>query len=250
MKRFFSLVAFYARGSLPRILIALAVLCAVQAGVFLVRVDNVLQVYAQQGMREFIMLSPVHLLSIWAFLYISWKLLRQGASAVSERTMARLPVSRRMISLAQILYNLAVLFLFWAVLTALYYGLWNYYLSQLPETYVSPQGFFYWSYVNPTLHGFLPMEDGPVWVRNFLWLMSLSVSLAAASDCLRRGRNPLSTYLLLMFLLFTGVEAGIGSTKRTIVGIVVPLFLMFIEMIRLVAFDREEKEDEGVEHHA
>lgn len=246
MKRFFSLTALYARGSLGRILAALAALCAVQTGIFWVQMEGVLQLADQT--RELVILQPLHLINVWAFLYIVWKLLRQGASPVSEGTMARLPVSRGTSFLAQFLYDLAVLFLFWVTLTVMTYGLWAWYLSRLPEALVSHQGLFYWSYAWPTFHGLLPMADLLVWGRNLLWLVTLAVSLAAASRQLRLGRHPLGAYAMVIFLLFIGSHAGVGSTDRTIASIAAPALLLLVEIVGLAAFDKEEQEE--VEHHA
>ena len=247
MRKYGSVMALYARATLGRVLAVLGILCAVQAVVYGwgIRGAAMLRAEALSGENvPLVMLTPLGIVSAAAMLVICWWLLRQYSDSGSWYTLRRLNVSERQVWGCQVVYHILVLLICWGVLTGLYFGLFAWYLRQLPEAFGSGQLLFVMSYQVPQFHGLLPLADGWVWLRNIVWILALSMSLATGSWELRRGRHPMTTYAVVAVILFMGVPVPMSSFSRVAIGTAIPALLVVIELTLTVFSSTRDREQE------
>lgn len=247
MKKVGSVMALFARETLGKVLAVLALMCVVQAGVYYAAVQKMLdacQNVAEDSYMRFMPLVPTVIVSWLALMWITWMLVKQGVGSGSKPiyTLRRLQLTERQIWACQAVYQVLVYFLFWAVLTVLYFGLIRCYLAALPAPLVSSQTLFLMAYQQPYLHGLLPLADGWGWVRNLIWIVTLGMSTATASYQLRRNKPAITTLILLGTIMILGRQLGLGNTTGLALGIGVPVLLVVIELCFLVFYKHEEEE--------
>ena len=253
MRKYGSVMALYARETLWRVLAVLAALCVVQAGVYVALGLEALPLYEAPVAGEnipLVMLTPISIVSRAAMLVICWWLLRQGSDSGSWYTLRRLNVTEQQVWACQAVYNILLGLICWGVVTGLSFGLLGWYLGQVPEAFRSGQSIFLLSYQLPELHGLLPLEDGWVWLRDIVWVLSLGTSLATGSWELRRGKHPLTTYGVAAVILIVGVPIPMGSSARLAIGTVIPALLAGMGLSLTVFSSRKEKEREEAADNA
>ena len=251
-KKYLSVFAMLARGSIFRVLAVLVLMAAGQYGQFMHRLNNELLLYASDGgqshvfsrIEELINISTVEMTFAAAFLLICVFLCLPGCgySARCGYTLRRLNISERAVFVLQVICNAAVFVLLWAAETAVCLLLCRIYVSSVPPSLVSHQTMAIAFYRSPFLHSLLPLADIAVWIRNFVMIAVLSLAAASFPYKQRHGKfaADIVSYALLCIVFF---KSTVGDGFSAFVLIFCGLFIA-AEVIYNVWMKEDEDGDE------
>lgn len=198
MKKLGGILALPVRALFFKVLAVTAATAAVQVAAVLLRYNAALP-YLSDLQRE----SHTLLLAAVGFAAVTALLALHGcqfSGVKTDYTLRRLPVAEGRVVCLWALVYLGFFVLFWAV--ELGVVLFQCHVVTRQLTY-RPAPLAAESYLNGFFHGLLPLEDWPRHLRNLLWLLALSLSLAVFGRSQRRGQVSLVWVLTLLLGLCT-----------------------------------------------
>lgn len=219
MKKHGSVLGFYARSSVYKVLLVLLIMALTELGVFLVvfqgelaNYHEIRQFVNEEGVQTANLIRPENLMErsniSWFFavagIMVSVILSLPGCEFGSKAgyTIKRLQISERACFFWQVFCNLTLYFLVYVVQIALAFGFGQYYIRQAPSELVGNQSVFLMFYRSEFLHALLPLADIRIWIRNLFLLVGLSFASASFSYQQRRKKRPMALYLMLVCTLF------------------------------------------------
>lgn len=256
MKKYLSVYAMLARGSIWRVLILLCLMAAGQCGRFLHRLQNELILYESRAAQfaeeaaEIIRLEGLFDFSTVSgtfgavFLLICIVLCLPGCGwgTVCGYTVRRLRISERAVFVMQALYNAMVFVILWAAEVLICLLLCRVYVTSTAPSLISHQTVGLAFYRNDFLHSLLPMADITVWIRNVIMLAVLSLAAASFPYKQRRGKfaSDIVSYALLTVIFFTRT---VGDGFNTFVTVFFGLCIAAEVIWRVFANEEAGEED-------
>lgn len=241
MKKHLSVFLLMVRSSFYPILGLLVLLAAVQGGIFWL----VLCGSTGEGLllENVVAGSRLGLVFGLFFFRVSHFLIRTGRLPGSRQgyTLGRLGVSERWVFFWQAVYNVLMYALFYMAECLIVLGLSQIYIHHAPAEYVTGQTVFLAFYRSPLLHSLLPMEDGLVWLRNIVLLLSLGICAAQYPMGIRRGKRA-KAVVFLMAMVPTFFVQPLGSSPLYVFQMIFCLF--FVAFCLYKALIPEEVEDD------
>lgn len=144
--------------------------------------------------------------------FLAKGLCRQGGQL--SHTMRRLRISDKTVFWMQAGYNALCIALFFGVQALSFVGMSLVYLNAHPEA--SHQTLFVTAYQYEMFHVVFPLENAMGWVCNGVLIAGLSICTAAYPFRQRRGRRSITTFLMVLLVLFylfiIGQEHHLGLT--------------------------------------
>ena len=261
MKKYLSVFAMLARGSIWRVLILLCLMAAGQCGRFLHRLQNELilyeshvQQFAEEAaeltrLEQFFDFTTVSGTFAAAFLLVCIVLCLPGCGygSVCGYTVRRLRISERAVFIMQALYNAMVFVILWAAEVLICLLLCHAYVTSADPSLVSHQTVGLAFYRNNFLHSLLPMADITVWIRNVIMLAVLSIAAASFPYKQRRGKfaADIVSYALLTVIFFTRT---VGDGFNTFITVFCGLCIAAEVIWRVFANENEGEEDASDEN--
>lgn len=256
MKKYLSVFAMLARGSIWRVLLLLCLMAAGQCGRFLHRLQNELLLYESRvqqfadeaaeitRLEDFFNFSTVSGIFGAAFLLLCIVLCLPGCGygSVCGYTVRRLNISERAVFVLQALYNAIMLLVLWAAEIFLCLMLCRIYVSAVDPSLVSHQTVGLAFYRSTFLHSLLPLADIAVWIRNILMLAVLALASASFPYKQRRGKfaADIVAYALLTVIFFVrSVGDGFNTFLTVFLGLCIAA-----EVIWKVLLNEEREEEE------
>lgn len=256
MKKYLSVFAMLARGSIWRVLLLLCLMAAGQCGRFLHRLQNELilyeshvQQFAEEAeeltrLEQFFDFTTVSGTFAAAFLLVCIVLCLPGCGwgTVCGYTVRRLRISERAVFVMQALYNAMVFVILWAAEVLICLLLCHAYVTSADPSLVSHQTVGLAFYRNNFLHSLLPMADITVWFRNVIMLAVLSLAAASFPYKQRRGKfaADIVSYALLTVIFFTRtVGDGFNSFVTVFFGLCIAAEVIW----RVFANEEDGEED-------
>lgn len=180
MKKHISVFMLIVRYSLYRILGLLAVMAAVETGLFWMALSRGM---SKEGYGLEYVIDKSHIVIVFfvAFVIMDIFLISfTGYEKIETHryTLMRLSVTRKELYFLQSIYNMLCYILFWAVQVFIVMMLGYLYMENAPVEYVTGQTIFMAFYRNGFLHSLLPFEDWPYWIRNILICAALGLRSA------------------------------------------------------------------------
>lgn len=266
MKKYGSLLMLYARQSALWLLVILLLLGGVQAALFyrgtqlaapvayayVVQPDGTEDwLYgADPGLETILQVSGARWALLPAFLLVTAVLCRTGCAFGSRcgYTLDRLRVSSRAQGLLQALYNGACYLALWGFETALFWLLCARWCAGQPGANALTIPLAFWR--DGLLHGLLPLAEWPLWVRNLLMLLSLSLATAAFPRRQRQGKLAVGP-LFLATLTCGGFSSGMGmdvlDAAMIFTGVLSILYYGYFFLGKGVSDDESERFDPPAE---
>ncbi len=255
MKKYLSVFAMLARGSLFRILAVLCLMTAGQILLFCNRLQTELILYESRvqqfpedaveitHLEKLMNFSTVQWVFGAAFVLICVLLCLPGCSWSTKcsYTVQRLNISERAVFVLQVIYNAMMLTVLWAAEILVCMLLCRYYTTAVPAELVSHQTVAIAFYRCDFLHSLLPLADITVWIRNSIMIAVLALASASFPYKQRRGRfaADIVSYALLSVIFFTRT---VGDSFNMFITVFFGLIIA-AEVIHYVWF----REDEGEE---
>lgn len=219
MQKHISVLGFYVRSSIYKVLLILLLMAVAEVGVFLsvfhgelTNYYELLEQVAQGNATAAYLARPEKLfdnrLIIIIFecvsIAVSIVLVLPGCEfkAKTTYTIKRLQVSERACFFWQVLCSAMMYLLVYAVQLAVIVGLSQYYVNHVPEELVGNQSIFLMFYRSEFLHSLLPLADVQIWIRNLLFLLGFSFAVAGYSYQQRRKKHPMALYWMITGLAF------------------------------------------------
>lgn len=239
MKKHLSVLCLAARSSVFKIAVILPVMAAAQAGLFLFYLSE-----AKKAMAAGLPNTPLESLfdkPLWstvfgaAFLLITFFLCRTGCSfgAHPGYTLDRLSVSPLHVWIWHAVYNTAVFLILWLAEAAVAAGLCALYMHSADPSVVSAQTAFLATYRSEFLHSLVPTYDIALWVRNFVFALTLGVVTATFPYKQRRGK--FAGEVLLCALLLLGIfDCPPGEPGLCILLSVFALFIVAFSLCHVL----------------
>jgi len=203
MRKHLSILALAARGTVYKALLLFAAMAAAETTAFYFTLEQVLRrelPTLESAMTE----SRLHWFFAAAFLLLTVLLSLNGCafSAKPGCTLSRLSVSERGFTLWQSLWHLICYFSLWALQVTLVFAFGLWYLQTAPTAHISQQTIFLAVHRVRFLFNLLPMSLSLRWIRNALFLLSISFTTACFSFRQRRGKLPLPAAVQTGVILF------------------------------------------------
>lgn len=212
MRQHASVLMLAARGSLYKVLALLAAMAGAETGLFLLSLKRLTaeaarsmsaaaaelagdpgaweRLITQPSLERVFTGSGIQLVFSAGLIVLMLLLTLNGGLSArrANDTLRRLSVSQRAITLWNVVYNLAVILIFWAaqLITAL--ALCRVYLGQADPSAITDQTVFLAFYRQGFLHGLLPMADIDRWVYQIALTAGLAITAACGACRLRHGR--------------------------------------------------------------
>jgi hypothetical protein len=128
-------------------------------------------------------------------------------------TLRRLLISERSVFLWHSLSNICSFLILWGTQMALVFALSRLYAGSAAYA-EGPQGILVNFYRRDFLHSLFPLDEIPLWIRNFMYAVSLGFSCAYAQLALRHGKKPVAAIMALIYIAVTFITSvGSGSVK-------------------------------------
>ncbi|MBQ1214722.1 MAG: hypothetical protein IIX88_00160 [Firmicutes bacterium] len=153
----------------------------------------------------------------------------RGGDSKTRLTLMRLSVKERWITLCYMIYNFAMLLIFWSFSTAIAFLICKLYYAEVdPNTYGS-QSIFLMFYRNNLFHSLLPLADTLRYVRNIFMLLALAVSASCHGFWERREKKSLWRVFGYLYLA-TVFPKGLADSGTNLWWIVLCVALMILEL--------------------
>lgn len=228
MKRVTSVLLLLARSSIYKILAVLAVMAAAQTGLFVRAMRTAAA--AQDGFlleTAFARGGALYLFGAAALL-ITLLLAATGCEGSSRcgYTLRRLQVGEKTVLLLQWGYNCLCYLILWGVQLAVALGLCMLWTARLPD-YATSQTVFLAFWRSEFLHPLLPLQDGAIWARNLLVLVTLAAAAAAYPYRQRRGKKTPTALVIALGMTAAGWPVDLnGRTNQLALVFACVLVLM------------------------
>ncbi len=216
MKEFSTFVGLHARNTLAPVLVLLGGMAGIETALFARAMAAIPEPVGTESLPSPDLL--IHRAGLFwccavCFMLITVLLCLDGCSFSSQNryTLGRLRISEQKQVLYQAVYHGLIYLLFAAVQIVLGFVLCRWYCAKLESRVLTEQLSLLTFYQSRLLHGFLPLEDYGIWLRNLLLLSALSVSSAAFSYLHRQKKFGISIVILAVssvFLFPTGVNSA------------------------------------------
>ena len=192
MKKYASVFALYARSTMYRSLAVTLLGGAAQVLLLLLR----LKTKAPALPEDCITGSGAGIALMITFLLLTAVLCVPGAAPGTKYTLSRLRVSEGAAFWLHTLSNAVIYLFFWAAEIAVFAGFTQYFIAARSPA-AGAQALFLATYRTDLFHSLLPLRDWVLWLRNGLFIVSLSLACAETPFLARRKRYS-----------FTGVPAA------------------------------------------
>lgn len=217
MKKHLSVFMLMARSTVYKIIVLLAVMAAVEGGLFWLALSRgptssgfSLERVVQDGRM------------VWVFgicfLLLTVLLSRACRRISGSYTALRLSVSGGWVAFWQSVYNVLCYLLFWAVQILIAVVLCRLYTARAPAEYVTGQTVFLAFYRSKFLHSLLPFEDAVFWVRNLVMALALGVCAARRPGRADRG---IWGHIVLIAVVVGFFLRGIGNAAAGLFAVLV-----------------------------
>lgn len=216
MKKLISVFYLAARPSFYKILVVLLTSTAIQF-LFFDKELSTLSGYhtstlsGYPDLEHLISLSAINVIFAVTFVVILFLLSITGTAFGSKcnYTLSRLAVSDRTYFFLQTLYNFIILIILLCTEVLICNAFAHQYLEAANTSFISNQTIFLAFYRNEFLHSLLPLSDVLIWVRNFLQMISLSISASFFAYKQRRGKKSIGVMFLAVFsIIWNSGEVG------------------------------------------
>ena len=190
MKRYLSVMALAARGSLYKLLGVFFLMTAAEGAIWMTVPENEMNKFS-----DFCQSSWVALIFALGFLAVMFILCISACdySSKSSYTLRRLLVSEPAIYICRTIYNIVCLLALWALQSAIFWLLARLWAS--PDV-VTPQKILMQFYNIPLAHNLLPLAETSKYVSNAILVFSLAVTAASFSTQQRMGRKGFAVIIL------------------------------------------------------
>lgn len=255
MKKQISVLGFYVRSSIYKVLLVLFVMALAELVVFVIGLNGALTEYYElselytgensavaQLARPEILFGRQRLSWIFtaAVVAVSMILCIPGCEFGTKAgyTIKRLQVSERACFFWHVFCSLMLFLLVYAVQLGVAWGLGLYYVEQVPKELVGNQSIFLMFYRSEFLHSLLPLADIRIWIRNLLLLFGFSFAAAGFSYQQRRKKKPMMIFLMLVFSVFFFSQETAGFANAFALGLM--SMCVVAKMLFTVLSDDEE----------
>lgn len=202
MKQYISLMMVAARSRLWQVVLITAGTCAVQIALFQRHLSGLSQENWSTSLSEGDFVFPLTVGLMLVCLSLASFGMEWGGSKLGY-TLRRLPCGEERATLVFALHHFLCLLIFWGGQMGAAWFIatrYNDYLIQNGLGQVWPLILFY---SNSALHGVLPVQDWPIYIRNVVMLATLAMAAATCSYHWRRGSKP---FTVLPLSAFTGLS--------------------------------------------
>lgn len=259
MRRYAALFQLMVRSTIYKLLAVLAVMGAVQVGLFAFQAQKIwshaqvmadgvdVTAYYPYGIADVV--NSANLQTVWFWgVIIFCEILVFMAGRGSLYTLDRLGLSHRGRNLLYSLYHTMALVVLFAFQAAVAVGLCLLYSKMVDGSFVGPQTIFLAFYRVPLFHSVLPLEDWFRWLFNLVVLVCLGITTAEGGQMVRNGRRPVAATVLAAL---TGAVSDLGLVGFSgVLGLVMVGMLLFVggvigpAMFRRDSARKEEADDE------
>ena len=212
MRQHASIFLLFARSTLYKLLLALPVLLAVQAGLFWLALSR----DPAASLPHLVEVSRLAWPFAAALAAASLILCRPGCdfSARTSCTLLRLSVSEKAVFLWQWLCGTLAFLVLWGAELALMLALCRVYLDLGDPAQVNSQTVFLAFYRSDFLHALLPLENIAVWVRNVLLVLGLGAAAAIFPFRQRRSGKPSAGIIVLTLAAAVFFPCGLDGFEN------------------------------------
>ncbi len=242
MKKHLSVLTLAARGTIDKALLLLLAMTGLETAAFYCSMSHVLS-QELPTLEAALTQSQIHWIAVAVFLILTPLLMIHTASASSKTgyTLGRLSVSERGFVLWQTVWHMICYAFFWAVQLLLVFAFCLWYSHSAPTELVSSQSMFLAFHRVTFLFNLMPMGYTIRWVRNVLFLMSISFTAACFSYHSRRSKVSLVAALQTGLITFFSRTTMTDSSADTL-AIVLTCGVLLIAAWNLMG--KEEEPDE------
>ncbi len=255
MQKHISVLGFYIRSSIYRVLLILLLMVLAVTGVFLfefqgemARYYELLEQVALGNAEAAYLARPEKLfdnrlilvLFELANIAVTIMLVLPGCEFKSKTTytLSRLQVSERECFFWQVLCSAMTYILVYTAQLAVIIGLSQYYVNHVPAELVGNQSIFLMFYRSELLHSLLPLSDIQIWIRNILLLFGFSFAVAGYSYQQRRKKHPMALYWMITSATFFFCQEIAGFSNVMLLSLV---SLMVITKLLFTVLQEEEE---------
>ena len=212
MRQHVSIFLLFARSTVYKLLLALPVLLAVQAGLFWLALSR----NPAASLPRLVELSRLAWPFGAALAITSLILCRPGCDfgARTSYTLRRLSVSEKGVFLWQWLCGTLAFLVLWGAELALMLALCRVYLTLADPAQVNSQTVFLAFYRSDFLHTLLPLENVAVWVRNALLVLGLGAASAIFPFRQRRSGKPSAGIIVLTLAAAVFFPCGLNGFEN------------------------------------
>ncbi len=241
MKERISVFMLMARNSFYKILGVLAVMTAIETGLFRIALNRGV---SSEGFGLEYVIEKSHIVIVFFIAFVIMDIILISFVGYDELgthryTLMRLSVTRNEVFFIQSIFNILCYVLFWATQVLVVVLLSCLYVQKAPEGYVTGQTIFLAFYRSDFLHSLLPFEDFPFWIRNVLVCVALGFRSAMY---LTEGGRAKRSYGAAWGGLYVLFIASLGSYTSCIF-----LSLFSIGCIMGEIYNMNKKENEKCE---
>jgi len=242
LRKHLSVLALSARGSVYKALLLMLVMAGAEITAFYLSMQRMLRQELPTLEATFTR-SRISWICAGAFFLLTLLLALHTCSfsAKTGYTLKRLSVSERAITLWQTAWHVICYTLFWAVQLLLALGLGLWYVHAAPADAVSGQTIFLAFHRLDFLFALMPMQLVTRWVRNILFLITISFTAACFSYRQRRRKLPLTAALQTGLVIFF-FSVSMTDSSADSLAIVLTLGVLFAAAVNFLA-----KEDDSHE---
>ncbi len=213
MRKHLSVLMLFARSSICRVILLLAVMAVTESCVFYLRISG-----NNVSLENAFEISYIKWIFAAVFIGITIILCQAGASfgSKTEYTINRLSITEKSVFNWQWFYNSSVYFILLAAQIAVSVALCEMYEVITASSEITAQTTFLAYYRSEFLHGLLPLEDTMIWVRNAFLVIGLGAASAFFPYRSRRGKQCIEIIIMTAFTMIFFAE-GLGTQTSSIV---------------------------------
>ncbi len=246
MKKYISVFGFLGRISFYKILACFVLLSVSQLSYYYISLKNNLQLYSQNGklpiLEETFTAFYAITFFICLFLVCRFIISPQNHSEKTAYTVKRLRITEKKFFYIQTVYNALIIFILFALQAVLLFVMCKYYISTVPDRFISEQSLFLAFYRVDFLHSILPLEDTFLSVRNAFIIVGLAFASASFSFKGRHGKFGYSIIVFFIILCMMFI-CSIGDISNNIT-LHLAAFIVTVRALMTVHGDKEEEDEE------
>ena len=191
MRKYGAVFGLYARASILKTLLITACTVLSQLLLTLLRLRRLSPGGTPLKPEEVFSGGGIRLPLLIGFLLLTAALCLPGRAPGAAYTLRRLKLGEKGVFLLHALANAVFYLFFWTAEIVLFYAL-SVWISRTYPTGAGEQAVFLGFYRSELLHALLPLQDLPLWIRNIMLLLAMSLSAAEVPLLCRQKRYSFS----------------------------------------------------------
>ena len=239
MKKMSSVFGLYARSSVFKAIFIIIAMAGMQLMLLLLRFKKLSEEGKALIPEDVVYRSGVGIVLLAAFLLLTAALCLPGHVSGTGYTIARLQIGKKAVFGVQTAVNVILYLLFWAAETVFFYGMCEWFI-RIAAPGAGEQAVFLAFYRSDLLHSLLPLQDIPLWIRNVLLLLGMSLAAAEFPLLFRQKKH---SFTVLPAAALTIAFFVRGLTAGTLLVWTAALFCVILLKI---AYDLYAEKEEGI----